>query len=161
MSDINDFEQSMQQQEKVVDILFSTITYIVMLLCYFSLVSAMTANIYEQTKEITVYRALGITKALMINIYKYEAFVLVFTNSLMGLIVGTLIGFIMTMQRGLFTDLPLTFLFPLQNFIVIFIVSILGYILFIILSYYYYIIIFIYLFVQSLILAQDNQLIVL
>lgn len=81
----------------MVDILFSTITYIVMLLCYFSLVSAMTANIYEQTKEITVYRALGITKALMINIYKYEAFVLVFTNSLMGLIVGTLIGFIMTM----------------------------------------------------------------
>jgi len=47
MSDINDFEQSMKQQESIVDILFSTITYIVMFLCYFSLVSAMTANIYE------------------------------------------------------------------------------------------------------------------
>ena len=62
MGDISDFQQSMKQQEQIINILFSTITYIVMFLCYFSLVSAMTANIYEQTKEITVYRALGITK---------------------------------------------------------------------------------------------------
>jgi len=41
------------------------ITITVMILCYFSLISAMTANIYEQTKEIAIYRALGVTRNLM------------------------------------------------------------------------------------------------
>jgi hypothetical protein len=56
----------------------------------------------------------------------YEAFVLVFSSSFMGLIIGTLLGFIMTLQNALFTDLPIRFIFPYLNFIVILIASILG-----------------------------------
>lgn len=124
--DLNDYSESLEQQRVIINTLFSVITVIVMILCYFSLISAMTANIYEQTKEIAVYRALGVTKSLMQSIYRYEAFVLVFSSSFMGMFVGSLLGFIMTMQRGLFTDLPLSFEFPISTFITVLILSIIG-----------------------------------
>lgn len=43
--------------------IFTVITILVMVLCFFSLVSSMTANILEQSKEIAVLRAVGITKS--------------------------------------------------------------------------------------------------
>lgn len=63
----------------------------------------MSANIIEQSKEISILRSIGINKNSMIVLYIYEAFVLVFSSSFMGLIIGTLVGFTMTMQRALFT----------------------------------------------------------
>lgn len=96
-----------------------------MALSFFSLVSSMTANILEQTKEIAVLRAVGITKDMMRTIYFLEAFTLVFSSCIIGSGVGVLIGFTMSMQRALFTDLPIQFVFPYLVFIIMFLVSIL------------------------------------
>jgi ABC-type antimicrobial peptide transport system permease subunit len=74
-----------------------------MVLCFFSLISSMTANIMEQTKEIAILRAVGITKSSMIRLYIYEAFTLVFSSCIIGMFVGIIVGFTMSMQRALFT----------------------------------------------------------
>ncbi len=68
-----------------------------MFLCFFSLSSSMTANLLEQTKEIGIMRAMGITKKRIISLYVYEAFVLVMASSLLGILIGTMVGFTMTL----------------------------------------------------------------
>jgi len=84
----------------------------------------MFTNIHEQTKEIGILRAIGISKAAMYRIYMYEAFVLVFASSLLGLLIGTVVGYTVLLQRILFTQLPIPFVFPTQLLIVVFTCSI-------------------------------------
>lgn len=69
-----------------------------MFLCFFSLSSSMSANLYEQSKEIGVMRAMGLTKTRIYLLYIYEAFILVFSSSLLGIMIGTMVGFSMTLQ---------------------------------------------------------------
>ena len=122
--DFRDFEKSIQKSEEVINIIFIIVTIIVMFLCFFSLVSSMSANILEQCKEISVLRSIGVTIRQMISLYIYEAFVLVFASSFTGLIIGTVVGFTMSIQRALFTQLPIKFTFPLSSFIIILVVSV-------------------------------------
>jgi ABC-type antimicrobial peptide transport system permease subunit len=56
----------------------------------------MSANIYEQSKEIGVLRAMGLSKRRLYLLYIYEAFILVLSSSLLGIIIGTMVGFSMT-----------------------------------------------------------------
>ena len=44
-----------------------------MFLCFFALQSSMTANMYEQSKEIAVLRAIGFTGYRISTLYFYEA----------------------------------------------------------------------------------------
>lgn len=76
---------------------------IVMILCFFSLTSSMASNVYTSAKEISVLRAIGVTKGRIIFAYVTEAFVLVFAGCIIGVFVGMIIGTSMSMQRQLFT----------------------------------------------------------
>lgn len=87
---------------------------VAMFLCFFSLVSAMASNIREQTKECGVLRAVGVKRFTMIRIFIEEAFVLVCTASLFGVLIGSLVAYTMVLQQVLFTELPLPFVFPWQ-----------------------------------------------
>lgn len=53
----------------------------------------MSANIYEQTKEIGVLRSMGLTKMRINLLYFYEALVLVFAACTIGVLVGTIVGY--------------------------------------------------------------------
>jgi ABC-type lipoprotein release transport system permease subunit len=48
----------------------------------------MTSNIHEQSKEIAILRALGISRAWMYRIYIYESFILVLSSSILGIAIG-------------------------------------------------------------------------
>ena len=63
----------------------------------------MSANILAQTKEISILRAVGLTKKRVISLYINEAFVLVLSSSMLGILIGTVLGFTLTLQRLLFT----------------------------------------------------------
>lgn len=123
--DFRDYEGNLKQSESIVMIIFISVMIIAMFLSFFSLASSMTANIFEQVKEIAVMRALGVNRRGVTLIFVYEAFVLVFANSIMGLSIGCIVGFTMSLQRVLFTQLPIHFEFPWVYSIVIFVVSIL------------------------------------
>lgn len=99
--------------------IFSFTTLIAMAISFFSLMSSMFTNIHEQTKEIAILRALGVEKSWMYRIYIYEAFVLVMAASLIGILIGLLVGYTMTIQQALFTSFPLPFVFPWQILITV------------------------------------------
>lgn len=76
--------------------LFNSIIIITMFLCFFALSANMSANLYEQTKEIGVLRSIGFTKLRIKLLYFYEAMVLVFASSMMGIIIGMVVGYTLT-----------------------------------------------------------------
>ena len=78
--------------------LFFVTIAIMMLLCFFALQGSMTANLYEQAKEIAVLRALGFTSYQICRLYFYEALLLVFASCLIGVIIGVVVGSTMVMQ---------------------------------------------------------------
>ena len=67
--------------EVILDTIFNIIIIITMFLCLFSLVSSMSANLFDQTKEIGILRAMGFTKYRIKLLYFYEAFILVIVIS--------------------------------------------------------------------------------
>ena len=99
--------------------IFNIIIAITMFLCFFSLSSSMSANLYEQSKEIGVMRAMGMTKVRIYLLYIYESFILVMSSSFLGVMIGTIVGFSTTIQQSIFAGFPLGFFFPWQQFIII------------------------------------------
>lgn len=109
----------MEQVETILDITFSVIIVITMLLCLFSLASSMSANLLDQTKEIGILRAMGFTKTRIKVLYFYEAFILVIASSLLGVMIGCTVAFTMVLQQVMFTQIPIFFFFPWMQFGVI------------------------------------------
>lgn len=66
-----------------------------MFLCFFSLSASMSANLYEQKKEVGVIRAMGFTKYRIKLLYFYEALVLVLSSCILGVLIGTGVGYTM------------------------------------------------------------------
>ena len=98
---------------------------IMMFLCFFSLSASMSANLYDQTKEIGVLRAIGITRIRITLLYFYEALILVFSASFLGIIIGVFVGWTMKLQMDLFLGTETEFFFPWVQMIEIFCLSLL------------------------------------
>ncbi len=113
------------QAESTLEIIFNVVIAITMFICFFSLSSSMTGNLFEQCKEISVMRAIGCTKNTITKLYIYEAFILVVASSFSGVCIGTIVGWSISFQRSMFINLPTPFLFPWKEFCFIFTVSIL------------------------------------
>ena len=64
-----------------------------MFLCFFALSANMTANIYEQSKEIGILRAMGYRTIRIKLLYFYEALVLVLASSFLGILIGIVVGY--------------------------------------------------------------------
>mmetsp|Transcript_39632 Transcript_39632/g.45502 ORF Transcript_39632/g.45502 Transcript_39632/m.45502 type:complete len:81 (-) Transcript_39632:44-286(-) len=77
----------------------------------------------EQTKEIGVLRCIGYSKYRIKRIYFYETFVLVFSSSTLGILVGTTVGWTMTVQQSEFIMIPMSFYFPYKHLIATSVVS--------------------------------------
>ena len=52
----------------------------------------MTANMYEQTREIGVLRAIGLTSYRISTLYFYEALLLVLSSCIIGVMIGVMVG---------------------------------------------------------------------
>ena len=82
---------------KLLNMMFDAIIGITMFLCFFALSANMSANLYSQTKEIGVMRAIGFTKIRIKLLFFYEAIILVFSSCFLGMIIGMTIGYTMTL----------------------------------------------------------------
>ncbi len=105
------------------DIMFIVIIIFFMFLSFFSLTSSMTANILEQAKELSVVRAVGFSRNRSVLMHVYEAFILVLSSSLIGAFIGMLVGYTLSLQRALYTDLPIAFAFPYKHMLAMFATS--------------------------------------
>ena len=104
--------------------IFAIAIGIMMFLCFFSLTASMSANLYDQSKEIGILRAMGLAKNRIRLLYFYEALILVFASCMLGVFTGMAIGFTMIMQQNLFLQRVDPFFFPWYQVTEILILSI-------------------------------------
>ena len=79
----------------LLNMIFDTTIAIMMFLCFFSLSASMSANLYEQQKEIGIVRSIGITNWQIRRLYFYEAYIVVIAASILGMLTGVVIAFTM------------------------------------------------------------------
>ena len=120
------FENKIDKISNICNLIFNGVNIVVILICFFNSSATMSINILEQKKEIAIIRSIGMTNNKIFFVYLFETFILIFTASFMGLLVGTLISWTMTLQRVIFTNLPLTFSFPYYQLVSFVVLSIVG-----------------------------------
>jgi len=112
-----------ETQRQILAYIFDFSILVVMVLCFFSVSSSMATNIHEQRKEIAVLRAIGMQNSDLMRLYTREAFALVFSASIMGMMIGTAVAWTMTLQRFIFTEIYVPFIFPTSTFMVVLITA--------------------------------------
>ena len=110
--DYDNFDKLISNSVDMLDLIFSANTYMALFLCLFSLIASMSTNIVEQTKEIGILRSLGLTKFEINKVYVYEALVLILSSSLIGMMMGSVLSFVILEQQTLFTSYPVSFYVP-------------------------------------------------
>jgi len=110
--DYNAFAGKIEDSTTMLNLIFSMNTYMALFLCLFSLIASMSTNIIEQSKEIGIFRSMGLTKFAINKIYVYEALVLILSSSLIGMIIGSVLCFVVLQQQELFTNYPVEFYVP-------------------------------------------------
>jgi ABC-type antimicrobial peptide transport system permease subunit len=96
----------------LMNLFFELVGIIAMIMCFFILWLSFTANVEENIWEFGVLRALGLTSYQVVMIYVYEALSLVLASIILGSGIGLLISITLTLQFGLFTELPFRMAFP-------------------------------------------------
>eukprot|EP01080_Neovahlkampfia_damariscottae_P011341 gene11341-4509_t len=120
---LNDVEEDLDNlvlAKNVMQLFFIFTTLVSMFMCFFSLFSSMYSNIFEQSKEIGILRAMGTRKFAVVRIYIYESFILIISSTIMGVVIGTVIAYSFVVQRVLFTQLPIPFEFPYEVVLTVF-----------------------------------------
>lgn len=103
----------------IINKFFYLIEFIVLWICLLSLTSSQTSNILRSSKEIAIYRCLGMTNFQVYRIYVWGSFILVLTSSLMGLLVGVIVASTMSIQNILYAAQTSQMDFPYIQLIII------------------------------------------
>ena len=110
--------------QNLLELIFYFIIAIMMFLCFFALQGSMSANMYEQTKEIGILRSIGFTRYRIYLLYFYEAFLLVCASCVIGIAIGVIVGVTMVMQQDLFLGTAYGFYYPWRQTLEIFLLSV-------------------------------------
>ncbi|KAF8276856.1 hypothetical protein TcBrA4_0123220 [Trypanosoma cruzi] len=105
--------------DRTLGFFFIFVQVVTLAICFFSLLSSMTANISESTKEIGIYRCIGMTRFQIYRIFIWESFVVVIASGIVGIIVGLTIGYSMQLQNYLFTQLEIPFALPYTQLLIV------------------------------------------
>jgi hypothetical protein len=103
---------------KVIFGFFGFATVMSMTISFFALVSSTYVTVLEQLREIGVLRSVGISRWRMLRCYVYEALVIVLSSVILGLLIGVAMGWTMSAQRILFSQLPIPFSVPWALFLI-------------------------------------------
>ncbi len=126
--DSRDSTNSLNTARQLINFFFLFTVVIALVICFFSLSSSMYTNIYEQSKEIGVLLALGMAKLRVARLFVWEAICVVLAASTLGIAIGVLVAWTLTLQQALFTQLPTPFEFPwLITVVVIFLSLVFGF----------------------------------
>ena len=94
-----------------IDGILTKVTYIllviVLTISFFSLLTTTYLNVISQTNEIAILLILGYEKRRVMRVYVYESLVVVLNSCVIGLVVGYLVAQLMSLQREIFSELPI------------------------------------------------------
>ncbi|KPA82247.1 hypothetical protein ABB37_03359 [Leptomonas pyrrhocoris] len=123
IADMTTALEDVETIDTIFTVFFVVIQVVIMLICFFSLMSSMTANVLDSSKEIGVLLCLGMTRLQVYRVYVWEAFTLVVSSGFLGLLVGVALAETMLLQSSLFTQLSIPFPFPYIQLCLIFIIG--------------------------------------
>ena len=109
--------------KSILDKVFYGLISVTMFLCFFSLCASMSANLYEQKKEVGVLRAMGFTKYRVRMLYFYEALIMVLSSCILGVLIGVAVGYTMLLQFNLILGQSVPPFFPWGQFILVVVIS--------------------------------------
>ena len=96
----------------MMNLFFTSIGIVTMVMCFFILWLSFTANVHENSWEFGVLRALGVNQFQVVMVYVYEAMTVVITSLVLGTTIGIVIAASLTAQFNLFTEMPFVMVFP-------------------------------------------------
>ena len=96
----------------MMNLFFTSIGVVTMVMCFFILWLSFTANVHENSWEFGVLRALGVNQFQVVMVYVYEAMTVVATSLALGTTIGLVIAASLTAQFNLFTEMPFVMVFP-------------------------------------------------
>lgn len=99
------------------------IAIVALVIAFFLLMTATTANVHEAIWEYGVLRSIGVTKAQGSRIFMYEAFVVVLAAAFLGFFVGLVVSTMVTAQFYLFVELPYDLEWPFALLAIMLVVS--------------------------------------
>ena len=83
----------------------------------------MSSKITASRTQLGIMRCLGLSKVRTALLFLYDSFLIVFCASVIGLLAGGLLAWLLTLQRTLFMDIPMELHLNAGNFVVIIIAS--------------------------------------
>lgn len=106
--------------------IFYIVSTVVLFFCFFNLAASMTINIFEQKKEIAILRSLGMKRPHVAFVFVSEAVVLILSSSVIGLVIGSLISYTMSLQWQMFMNISVDYSIPTIPLIMVIGFSIVG-----------------------------------
>lgn len=95
---------------KTINVVFTFIVGIIgvisLILTFFLLLVATTQNIKDNIWEYGVLRSMGVTKAQGRRIFMYEAFLVIVSAGILGVLIGIIVACLVTAQFNMFLELP-------------------------------------------------------
>ena len=120
ISKINYIEEANERQSLIMEIILG----FTIVICIFGLVSTMYAILLERKFEIGILRAIGLKAKNVRNMFLIESLLIMLSAGLMGMAIGTYTAYLLQSNTALFSEMPLVFVFPLETFLRVFIISI-------------------------------------
>jgi ABC-type antimicrobial peptide transport system permease subunit len=103
---------SLSSVNRIFNLLIAVIGLISLIIVFFVLLIATTANIKENVWEYGVLRSVGLTKAEGQRVFMYEAFLVISAASILGVSIGVIVTALVTQQFYTFVELPFKLSLP-------------------------------------------------
>jgi FtsX-like permease family len=101
---------------------FDFIAVVVGVLIFLASVVSWTATVHENSVEVGILRALGLSSAETTRVFVYEALAVVLASFLLGAAVGFAIAAAITLQFNLFTEMPFILRVPWVTLLLTFLI---------------------------------------
>lgn len=108
----NDIVATVTQVSTAFNIFIYIVGAISLFLAFFLLLIATTANVMDAVWEYGVLRSMGVTKAMGIRIFMYEAYLVIVVSTTLGIAVGWGLAALVSYQFYSFIELPPSVDFP-------------------------------------------------
>jgi ABC-type antimicrobial peptide transport system permease subunit len=123
---ITEKTEDMATANNILNIFFIMAELMILVICFFSLMSSMTTNVLDSSKEIGVLLCMGMTRFQVYRVYVWEAFILVVSSGIVGLIVGVVVAYTMLLQQILFSQMSFPFPFPYVQLCIVVVVGVVS-----------------------------------
>lgn len=120
LTKINFITQMSERQSFLMEIILS----FTIMISIFGLVSSMYAIMLERKFEIGILRSMGLKTKDVRNMFLIESMLILLSSGIMGVIIGTFVGFFLEINMALMTEMPTIFRIPTETIIRVFAISV-------------------------------------